>query len=619
MMERKQSAAERLGSLGSQLQGRDFTQAARKAEAQDAISRFNTANSIQRQQANTNIANDASQQNWNRNNTTADRNTASNYDFRKDSLDVQQGGAQMSYNKATDDYNRAQLKKQQKAAKRSGVGSMLGGLAGGAAGAYFGGPAGAAAGYQVGSSLGGNFAKGGRVPGPELFPGDNEMNDIFDAQLSPGEIVIPKSIAGDPVASAKFVAAQNQGMDPLASKYIAQNADLAAAEKVPFYPTPDGAPIPSGPKFDRRTDGDMASRTKQTARPAAIPEPVLAQLAKSNPSLVEQYRQRMGSQDQAVADAESRQGMLGTANLVGKGLTDFANSQKEDVILKNRMQDLGRRPDVVEAQRKAYDGSMLDKMGAQDVQRAKEGRNRAEDSFFTEQKLGAADKAMAKEAALSDPNSPESVSARAFLKALVPTASKLQGFEGMTAAQLEKAQPMLMERWKADRAQANADREFGLKEKELNIKKSGTKKLSGEEQKRLDSAGMALAGIQGMRQALAKGDNTFSPVGDNDFTVWRRDFEEGLGRMQSGGAITDDEAERFRDSAPTWKDSAEMKQKKLAKLEAEMGARIRGLGADPEQSLAERGVKEYKQAPAGQRVRQNGVTFVWNGSEYEAE
>lgn len=50
--------------------------------------------------------------------------------------------------------------------------------------------------------------KGGVVPGPDLPPGDHPENDIVQANLSPGEIVIPRSVALSPNApekSAKFV------------------------------------------------------------------------------------------------------------------------------------------------------------------------------------------------------------------------------------------------------------------------------------------------------------------------------------------------------------------------------------------------------------------------------
>jgi hypothetical protein len=40
----------------------------------------------------------------------------------------------------------------------------------------------------------GLFSEGGKVPGTEIVNGDNVKNDIIDAKLSPGEIVIPKTV-----------------------------------------------------------------------------------------------------------------------------------------------------------------------------------------------------------------------------------------------------------------------------------------------------------------------------------------------------------------------------------------------------------------------------------------
>jgi len=54
------------------------------------------------------------------------------------------------------------------------------------------------------------MSNGGNVPGKAQVFGDSHVNDTVDAKLSPGEIVIPRSIAKgkDPVGdSAKFVAA----------------------------------------------------------------------------------------------------------------------------------------------------------------------------------------------------------------------------------------------------------------------------------------------------------------------------------------------------------------------------------------------------------------------------
>lgn len=64
------------------------------------------------------------------------------------------------------------------------------------------------------SKLGQSYAQGGRVsavvPGKAKVAGDSLKNDTVDAKLSPGEIVIPRSIATSknaPAEAAKFVAA----------------------------------------------------------------------------------------------------------------------------------------------------------------------------------------------------------------------------------------------------------------------------------------------------------------------------------------------------------------------------------------------------------------------------
>jgi len=53
-------------------------------------------------------------------------------------------------------------------------------------------------------------AVGGKVPGKAKVPGDSPKNDTVNAKLSPGEIVVPRSIAHDPKAAAKFVEEENK-------------------------------------------------------------------------------------------------------------------------------------------------------------------------------------------------------------------------------------------------------------------------------------------------------------------------------------------------------------------------------------------------------------------------
>lgn len=61
----------------------------------------------------------------------------------------------------------------------------------------------------IGQMAGPFGSDGGEVPGKAKVFGDDEKNDTVPAVLSPGEVVIPRSIAHDPDAAADFVRALN--------------------------------------------------------------------------------------------------------------------------------------------------------------------------------------------------------------------------------------------------------------------------------------------------------------------------------------------------------------------------------------------------------------------------
>jgi hypothetical protein len=100
------------------------------------------------------------------------------------------------------------------AAGNSGLGKILGGALGGLGGAATmlgsGGGEHYAGGEIPGYASGGMMLEGGSVPGHALTPGDSPRNDTVDAKLSPGEIVLPRSVtkSDDPAEAArKFVQA----------------------------------------------------------------------------------------------------------------------------------------------------------------------------------------------------------------------------------------------------------------------------------------------------------------------------------------------------------------------------------------------------------------------------
>ena len=111
-------------------------------------------------------------------------------------------------------------------------------------------------------------------------------------------------------------------------------------------------------------------------------------------------------------------------------------------------------------------------------------------------------------------------------------------------------------------------------------KKNTPAALNSSDKQRYDNLNMVVNGIGGMKTALENGDNTFSLIGDNDFTANRNRAVEAFGRMQSGGAIGDEERESFIAMLPTVMDSSEMQKKKMEAIELEMKNRFQTMGLE---------------------------------------
>lgn len=228
----------------------------------------------------------------------------------------------------------------------------------------------------------------------------------------------------------------------------------------------------------------------------------------------------------------------------------------------------------------------------------------AEEQDATQDRLGIQN--IQEEQFKNDPTSPVSAAARDFASRLL----KKPIDEDVSATQLEKMFPTLAGMFRAESAnelkykqlaqkaaegqqaaeakatKATDEADFkrqmlGLKKQEVQAKLSkqeqpkAPKPLGAEEMKRYDSAQMASTAVADMTKAFEKGVNTFSLIGDNEFTEARRRFEEGLGRMQSGGAISKTEEERFMKMVPTAADSKATQELKLRKMKDEMSNRLR--------------------------------------------
>lgn len=127
--------------------------------------------------------------------------------------------------------------------------------------------------------------------------------------------------------------------------------------------------------------------------------------------------------------------------------------------------------------------------------------------------------------------------------------------------------------------------------------------LSSSDKQRFDNLIGSLTALNGMRDALAAGSNTFSVVGDNDFTRHASTWDEMIGRMQSGGAIGKEEAKKFRKLVPVVTDPAEQQQSKLNQMEALMSQRLSTMGFSPkdlgEMGISVKPIKQGSKSPYG--------------------
>lgn len=194
-----------------------------------------------------------------------------------------------------------------------------------------------------------------------------------------------------------------------------------------------------------------------------------------------------------------------------------------------------------------------------------------------------------------NPDSQQSISFRKMIESKFPEVAKSYGkmWNQVSAADKEnifeplKLKEMVEARKDQTKMQMMNHKEMiDLKKAELikkNLPEERIKNLSGTDKARFDNALMTLKGIDDMGAALDNGQNTFSLVGDNDYTAASRRATEAYGRMQSGGAINKEEEKRFEATLPRTSDAKEMQRSKLLKQRDEMLSRIKTLGFTPEQ------------------------------------
>lgn len=174
---------------------------------------------------------------------------------------------------------------------------------------------------------------------------------------------------------------------------------------------------------------------------------VLETLAQVNPDLIQKYKAQIAQKNQAIEDAKRSKDMVTYANVAGNVLNDLSNSQKRDVILKNRKQELGRAPNVVQTERSKWDNNSLDNLANSQVKQAYSDRDFVDKNFQDEFSIREMESKQNQALKMNDPNSTESKSAREYLIQLVPSAKNYPNYNNMTAAQVEKIAPALYKKW----------------------------------------------------------------------------------------------------------------------------------------------------------------------------
>lgn len=183
------------GQLAGNINQQQFSQGAQKAQAQNAINQWNAQNQTQNNQFNAqnqqaaNMYNTQNAQNISGANTgLANERTQYNAQVPETVFNNQMQKAGAEAGVSEQQANQATAAGQQQA-------GLIGGIIGGAS--------------QMGASAMAPTPiyadEGAIVPGKAEVPGDSKRNDKVHAMLSPGEVVVPRSISHDPDRVKQFV------------------------------------------------------------------------------------------------------------------------------------------------------------------------------------------------------------------------------------------------------------------------------------------------------------------------------------------------------------------------------------------------------------------------------
>ena len=225
------TALQNAGNLGSTMYGQETGQANTVAAAQNSLNQFNAANTQQTNlanQANTQAANTYNTQNAQ---TLANQNVSGQQQVQEQNqVEAPQEATGLALEKSGQEVGVGESQANQQTAAGQQAAGLVGSAIGATGTALSGSPIAVAEGGEIEPKIPAiPFLRGGFVPGQARVAGNSPQNDVIPAKLSPGEVVLPRTVAQNPGARGANIAKFLQAKVPnVAAKMAPHPSDVAS-------------------------------------------------------------------------------------------------------------------------------------------------------------------------------------------------------------------------------------------------------------------------------------------------------------------------------------------------------------------------------------------------------
>jgi hypothetical protein len=265
------------------------------------------------------------------------------------------------------------------------------------------------------------------------------------------------------------------------------------------------------------------------------------------------------------------------ASLIAQGAAGFGagimGGSSQDILRSTGMFDRMRESDI----------NRQDRLRQNELLRAERLGERQERQSEKQDRLSEIKKREDQAKLLTDPNSEESKRRREVYKSLGLKVSDNLSFTDLN-------DPIVLQslRDKMQEQKLAAMPRGGIGAGKPKEDKPKERKLSQDERSLLNNSALAYKALFDMEKAIKEGKSKTSMFGDNEYTYAANRFVEGIGRMQSGGAIGAEEVENFKRLIPGRFDNEKLSKQKIQDMKAELESRLKSINYDPKEVLQSR-------------------------------